>query len=196
VACLLIGLLAVGSVGRAARAQSDERALFGRGRLHAAATAGWGQGFEFNGDQDEVRMLAVVPRLGVGLTDEIGRSGWYRGNLDLALEPQLLLNFEPKTGWAAGAALYLRYQFLASPRLVPFVGVGAGMLALDFDGSHQDDGFNFILQGGTGAHLPLTETTALTLDVRWHHISNAGLRSPNNGIDSLMVLVGPTWFLR
>ena len=168
---------------------------FGRGVLHAGASLGWGHGYEVWYDQDDVRMAAAVPHAGVGLTGPIG-AGWYRGALDLTLEPLLFANFDPDGGRAGGAALHLRHHFLGAGRLVPFVGGGAGMLSLDFDGRYQDDGFNFIVQAGGGAHVFLTRRAALTLDARWHHISNAGLRSPNHCIDSALLLTGVTWFLR
>ena len=68
-------------------------------------------------------MLAVTPSIGLALSDPVGGAAWYRGAVDLSLEPQLLFNFE-QAGSGAGLALYLRYQFLGRGRLVPFVGVG------------------------------------------------------------------------
>lgn len=190
---MLIGALLAACVARAD--PGAEEGIFRQGALHSGASAGWGHGFELFNEQDDVRMLATFPHVGVGLSDPLGRS-WYRGNFDLALEPQLFVNLDPSGGRAGGAALYLRYHLLATERFVPFVGAGSGMLGLDFDGRHQDDGFNFILQAGAGGYVFLTDRTAFSLDARWHHISNAGLRDPNHGIDSALLLTGVTWFLR
>ena len=192
---LLTTLLAAAPPALAGEAPGADDRRFGRGRLHLGFSTGWGQGYEPGSHpQDEVRMLAFVPSLGVGLTDPLGGEAWYAGNLDLSIEPQFLVDLSSGGGFAGGTALLLRYQLLGLPGLVPFVSVGAGMAGVDFDGTHQDDGFNFILQAGAGAHLLLTERTALSLDARWHHLSNAGTRSPNSGIDSALVLVGATWF--
>jgi hypothetical protein len=193
---LRIGLIAwaLWVVATAARSQDFERS-FAQGAHHVGLSAGWGHGYELGQPQDEPEMLALVPHVGVGLTGPVG-DGWSRGALDLTLEPQLLLNFDPDGKRAAGAALYLRYNLLSAGRLVPFVGGGAGMAGLDFDGRHQDDGFSFILQAGSGAHLFVARRTALTFDARWHHISNAGLHGPNHGIDSALLLAGATWFFR
>jgi len=189
--------LAAAATARAEGGAADER--FARGRVHAGASAGWGQGFEPWGDKDDVRMAAAVPHVGVGLTDPLGGDAWFRGNVDLSLEGQGFADFQGEDGLAGGAALFLRYHFLGREagerRLVPFVGVGGGLLALDFDGQHQDDGFSFVFQAGGGAHLLVGRNAALTFDARWHHISNAGLRSPNNGIESALFLLGVTWFL-
>ena len=193
-ALMLCALLAAAD-GRAGAQTREPGERFGRGIVHYGVSAGWGHGFEFLNDQDDVRMLALVPRIGVGLSDRVG-TGWYRGNFDLSLEPQLFANLDPDGGRAAGGALWLQYQLLGSERVVPFLGGGAGALGLDFDGRHQDDGFNFILQGGGGAHVFTRGPLALTFDARWHHISNAGMREPNHGIDSVLLLGGVTWFLR
>jgi hypothetical protein len=194
-AALLLCATLAAADGRAGAQTREPAERFAAGIFHAGVSAGWGHGYEFLNDQDEVRMLAVVPRVGMGLSDPMG-DGWYRGNFDLSFEPQLLVNFDPDGGRAAGAALWLQYQLHSADRIVPFVGGGAGMLGLDFDGRHQDDGFNFILQAGGGVHLFASERLALTFDTRWHHISNAGLRDSNHGIDSGMVLLGPTWFFQ
>jgi len=186
-----------GDASRTSAASDPLEAPFGRGRLNVGVSVGWGHGFERAEDpQDDVRMLAFMARTAVGLTDPVGGDAWYRGNVDLAIEPQFLANLDPEGGFAGGLSLLLRYHFLAGERLVPFVSGGGGAIGLDFDGQRQDDGFNFILQGGIGAHWMLSEQLAITVDGRWHHISNAGLRSPNEGIDSALGMVGLTWFLR
>lgn len=195
---LLAAAGAMRAEGSAARPE-DARARFERGSLHATLAAGWGQGFDWRSyEQDEVRMIAAVPSVGVVLTDPLGGDRWYRGNVDLSLESHVLVNTHPEGGTAAGAAFLLRYQLLAvaPERVVPFVSLGAGIAGLDFDLPHQSDGFSFILQGGAGAHLLWTRHTALTLDARWHHISNAGLRRPNRGLDSGLFLAGITWFFQ
>lgn len=202
---ILVVVLVVGRVVGPPSIQAEDFEdlddLFGRGRLNSGLSVGYGHGFERARDpQDDVRMLAVMPRTGIGLTDPFGGEAWYRGSLDLSLEPQLLGNFRRGGGFAGGLALLLRYHLLSEKiggrRLVPFVSGGGGVIGVDFDGRNQDDGFNFILQAGVGAHWMLTPTLALTFDGRWHHISNAGLRSPNEGIDDLLLLTGFTLFLK
>lgn len=198
---LALGLaMSVAPAPTRADAFEDLDELFGRGRLNSGLSVGYGHGFERASDpQDDVRLLAVIPRTGIGLTDPIGGEAWYRGSLDLAIEPQILGNFRRGGGFAGGLALLLRYHLLSEKlggkRLIPFVGGGGGVIGVDFDGRNQDDGFNFILQAGVGAHWMLTPSLALTFDGRWHHISNAGLRSPNEGIDDLLLLTGFTVFL-
>ena len=43
-------------------------------------------------------------------------------------------------------------------------------------------------------HVVLDESTALTAEYRWLHISNAGIELPNYGTNTMMFLIGLTWF--
>ena len=90
----------------------------------------------------------------------------------------------------------LRYNFLESGRVVPFIEAGAGLLGTDFDLKGQSDGFNFSVQGGLGLHFFVLPRVAVTAEARLHHISNAGLRQPNNGINDCLFLLGASFFLR
>ena len=51
------------------------------------------------------------------------------------------------------------------------VEVGVGITHLDFDLADQRDGFNFLLQGGAGAHWFILKRIALTAGWRFLHIS-------------------------
>ncbi|HBZ71911.1 MAG TPA: hypothetical protein DEP35_20170 [Deltaproteobacteria bacterium] len=80
--------------------------------------------------------------------------------------------------------------------MVPFIEAGAGILGTDLDLRGQSDGFNFSVQGGTDLHYFVLPRLAVTAEARLHHISNAGLRVPNNGINDCLFLVGASFFLR
>ena len=167
---------------------------FGRGKQHLGLQVGYGSGLSLSSSRDgpDVEYLAVVPRWSVGLTDPLAEHSWLHGNLDLLVEGSFQVNFEPRSGHFAGGSLLLRYNFLSWERLVPYVEVGAGMGGLDFDLRDQADGFSFVVQGGLGLHWFVTERTSLDAGWRLHHISNAGIRHPNLGIDSSLALFGFT----
>jgi hypothetical protein len=148
------------------------------------------------GDLRDVQFLYLAPRWGIGLSDPKGENSWYRGNFELVVEGTFLYGFEPKNGIAGGITPLFRYNFLAGDHLIPFVQVGAGILALDFDLRRQADGINFTPQAGLGFHYFLSERTALTGEWRYHHISNAGIHQANSGINSSVVLFGVTVFLK
>lgn len=141
-------------------------------------------------DLEEVRYFALFPSWTTPLVSGLGDSSWYRGNLQLTLEGALLTNRRPDTGYAAGGTALLHYEFLRRGSLVPYVEFGVGFVFVNFDLDRQHDGFNFTPQAGVGIELPVTEETSVTAGWRFHHISNAGLRRPNTGLDDSLFLIG------
>lgn len=176
---------------------------FAYGALQLGLLAGhaWGFGDPFASEgteNEDVQIALLAPSLGIGISDLWGRDTWYRGSFALFGEGQLWWNHEPRGGFGGGVGALLRYQFLALRELglVPFAEGGAGLGGIDFDLRSQDDGFNFLLQTGAGVHWLLLPETALCAGYRYHHISNAGSRRPNIGINSHLVYFGITYFLR
>jgi hypothetical protein len=80
--------------------------------------------------------------------------------------------------------------------LIPFVQLGAGLLALDANLRSQSDGISFTPQGGLGLHYFISDRAAITGEWRLHHISNAGIHENNLGINSSLFMIGFTYFLR
>ena len=174
--------------------------MFGYGKQEWSIAAGYGFGVGINGSNDgnlkKIRYAALIARWGVGLTDPIGEGTWYRGNLDLMIEGTCLFEYRPQHGFAGGGRLMFRYNFLQNRRVVPFVELGGGMLGTDLDLNGQSDGFNFSVQGGVGTHYFVLPHVAITAEWRLYHISNAGLRQPNSGINDSLFLLGASFFVR
>ncbi len=196
----LVLLLAAPGAGASESAAEIERLRgpfhFGGQEIsfHAGYAKGqsWGGG---RGEVDDVEMFTARPRWGVGVTDPLGgKNAWYRGNFEVLGEGEFLLNTHPRGGYGAGMTVMARYNWLRDADWIPFFEVGAGILYLGFDLDQQSDGLNFAPQGGVGIHRRLDETLALTLGVRFHHISNAGIEHPNLGINSSLFTVGLSFF--
>jgi lipid A 3-O-deacylase len=183
-----------------AKEELPAEAVFGYGNQEWSIAAGYGFGVGLEGSNrgnlKEIRYAALIPRWGIGLTDPIGEGTWYRGNLDLLIEGACLFEYHPEHGFAGGGTLMLRYNFLQHQRVVPFVELGGGILGTDLDLKEQSDGFNFSVQGGVGAHYFVLPHVAVTAEWRLHHISNAGLRQPNSGINDSLFLLGASFFVR
>jgi len=77
---------------------------------------------------------------------------------------------------------------------VPFVNLGAGLSLTDIRGVDLSTAFEFNDQIGAGVHYFLSEDSAVTLQYRWFHLSNAGIRLPNNGTNMQMVVLGMNGF--
>ncbi len=194
-------MLVLGGLPGLAGAESSEPGgaiRFGRGARHVGLAVGVGVAVQRVGkdrDTDDVRYVALAPRLGIGVSDALGGDAWYRGGFELLAEGTFLSEFEPTSGWAAGGSGILRYNLLRFGRFVPFVDGGAGILALDFDLDDQADGINFIIHTGLGSHLFLTERIALTGEGRYQHISNARINYPNRSVNAGAFFLGASFFL-
>jgi hypothetical protein len=77
----------------------------------------------------------------------------------------------------------------SEPQVYATFGMGAGwtnLTRLD----EIDQRFNFLLQTGAGLRNTLSNGRAWTVEVRWSHISNAGMSSPNLGHNQFVFLGG------
>ncbi len=177
-------------------------ARFGRGKKHAAVSVGYGLGFRTGPKADrrmsrelgDVSLIEVIPRFGIGVTNPWFTDAWYRGNFELLFEGVLAFNANPRFGVAVGGGSTLRYNFLGGRRVVPFVDGNFGVAYLDFDLMGQSDGFNFNVGCGGGFHWFQSDWVTITPEVRYQHFSNAGLRSPNSGINDVLFLIGTSYF--
>ena len=158
-------------------------------------TMGYGHGIHMRErtqgkDVGDTQMLLFMPHVRFELADWTERDHWYAGRLDLVVEPELAINFEPTTGVGGGVTGGFRYRLWADHRWSPyFIGV-MGFGTLNFDLVHQADGFNFWLNAGFGVRRALSHERALTADVRLYHISNARTSLPNEGIDAIAFTLG------
>ncbi len=171
---------------------------FGYGKMYVGLQGGWGKAFSLGiagqGDGRNVEYAAILPQVGIGLSNVVGDNTWYRGNLDAVFQGEFLIGYQPDSGYSAGLSFLLRYNFLASREWVPYVEIGGGVGTLDFDLKDQADGLIFYPQAGLGLHYFATDNLSLDLGWRFHHMSNANTEHPNNSINASLLLVGFSWF--
>jgi hypothetical protein len=185
-----------------AETASDLPTPFAYGAQQFGLLVGGGFGLPIFGAESHelrnLRMLGVFGRWGVGLSDPLARGEFYEGNLEFDVEPMVLLNYVPRDGWAAGGSLLLHYNFFDAEHpgaIVPFIEGGGGGAHLAFrleDG--EADGFVFPLQASVGVHALTFSRAALTASLGYYHLSNAGMRFPNEGINLVMIRIGFTAF--
>jgi lipid A 3-O-deacylase len=164
----------------------------GTWRSTAEAAASWGDAV-FGGKLEHDLALAGVD-VGYVLSDVVGQSHWYRGNWEFRTALFGGAQYRPQSAYVAGLTPFLRYDFATGTRWVPFVDAGAGATATDIGHPDLNGTFQFNLQAGGGAHLFLSRRTALTLEYRLLHISNAGMSLPNDSLNTHLVALGVTWF--
>jgi len=130
-------------------------------------------------------------RYGWVITDPHG-PGPLRGRFEYAVDavPVFVL-FQPKNT-AFGAAIdpfALIWNFETRGRIVPYAELGGGVLFTNTPAPAGTSRINFTSAGGVGVHF-LTGKWTWTTDVRFMHISNAGLQPANPGINTVQLRVG------
>jgi opacity protein-like surface antigen len=167
---------------------------FRKGTLQAGGTVGAGFGIRVFGTAVDHDLALASANLGWVFTDVMASDKWYRGNLELLVELFGGEQFKPNDRYFIGLTPLIRYNFATGSRWVPFVDAGAGVSSTNIDGPDLTGNFQFNIQVGTGIHYFLSDRTALTVQYRWLHFSNAHTRLPNNGTNTEMFQVGVSWF--
>jgi hypothetical protein len=147
-------------------------------------------------DLETIIGLQLLPHVGYVLTDTRGPEV-LRGNLELLLEPVLMqLKDEERSATVLGASALARWIFSEGGRFRPYLEAGAGVLLGETSFRQTDCDANFILQGGPGLLVFLSDTAALTVAYRLQHISNGDVCDPNVGINSSAFHLGISYLFR
>ena len=118
--------------------------------------------------------------------------GFLRGRFEYAVDGvPLFLVFQP-ANTAYGVSfdpLGLKWNFERHGRLSPYLELCGGALFTDHNVPTGTNTVNFTPQAAFGAHI-LGAKYNVSLEVRYLHISNAGLATPNPGINTVQVRLG------
>jgi len=135
-------------------------------------------------------------RVGKVLTDEHG-SGWLRGNFEYAMDflPAYVLVFPRRTSYAGGFdPIILKWNFTGGRKIAPYAELGSGVLFSLNNVPPGTNNANFMPQASLGVQIFTREKRAVSIAARYVHISNAGLATPNPGINTLQFAIGYHWF--
>lgn len=137
---------------------------------------------------------AFMPSWMVTLTEPIG-SSWYQGQLALGAELVAFHTRNPMTAYGIGLTPKMVYTSTAFGRVRPFIEGGGGPVWTDLGGRipEQPGQFNFLVWGGAGGAYYFTPGWAIQAGYRVMHISNAGTRSPNSGLNFGLPFIGLTY---
>ncbi len=147
----------------------------------------------FGATRTQVQTFDMIGRFGWFLSKEIG-SGWYKGRHELLMELPLHLVVDPKVSPIVGGYLLGSWKFTSLDNWAPYVFAGGGILYVDLGLPTMGSRLDFSYQGGTGVQYFITKDTAISLEYRYHHISNAGTASPNEPLNSSKFLLGIAFF--
>jgi hypothetical protein len=100
--------------------------------------------------------------------------------------------FRRETAYGAGLTpLGLQLDFANSSHVKPFLHVNGGFLVFNKSVPLPDAGkFAYVGEAGTGLRIFTSERRAVTLGVRFHHISNGNRAGANRGLNEFVVYAG------
>jgi hypothetical protein len=150
-----------------------------------------GRGTSRSGGAREISTWNAGFRYGRVLSEARGPS-ILRGRFEYAVDAVPIFWFFQPGGTAFGAGLNpinLKWNFDAGSRLVPYIEAGAGTVFTSRDVPPGAYRVNFTSGGAVGAHL-LHGRGNISAEIRFMHISNAGLKNFNPGINTLQVRIG------
>jgi hypothetical protein len=150
-----------------------------------------GGGHGTNGSQSGDGVMNVGFRYGLILTAPHG-PGFLRGRLEYAVEAVPLFLVFQKTNTAYGAGINpfaFKWALDTHRSVVPYFELGGGTLFTNTKVPEGTSRINFTSSGAVGLHF-LGSKHNISAEIRFMHISNAGLATPNPGINTIQFRVG------
>ncbi len=149
-------------------------------------------GHSVSGGRGDTSVFNAGARFGYGLFS-LGNNS-LRGTVEYAVEAIPIYYIAQPGENAYGVSLTpfdLKYDFTAPRNFTPFLELGGGVLFTNNDVPGGTNRVNFTPQAGLGLHIPLSGTQHhVTLEMKYVHISNAGLSEPNPGVNTIQFKFG------
>jgi lipid A 3-O-deacylase len=155
-----------------------------------------GGGYSVPGGTSHTGVWNAGLRYGWILTRPHG-PGFLKGRFEYALDavPAFLVFQRANTAFGAGVdPLNLKWNFATRGRLVPYLELSGGTLFTNHEVPMGTSTVNFTSAAALGMHF-LGAASNWSVEVRYMHISNAGLTNPNPGINTVQVRLGIGKFL-
>lgn len=150
-----------------------------------------GGGHSVAGGRGNIGAFNVGLRYGWILTDD-HLPGFLRGKFEFAVDAvPVFLMFQPaNTAYGVGFdPLGLKWNFRRRGRISPYLELTGGVVFTNHDVPAGTNTVNFMDQAALGMHL-LGARHNVSLELRYMHVSNAGLATPNPGVNTVQVRLG------
>jgi hypothetical protein len=150
-----------------------------------------GGGHGINGSQSGDGVWNVGFRYGLILTNPHG-PGFLRGRLEYAIDAVPVFLVVQKTNTAYGAGINpfaFKWALATRTSVVPYLELGGGTLFTNTKVPEGTSRINFTTSGAVGLHF-LRSKYNISTELRFMHISNAGLATPNPGINTIQFRIG------
>jgi len=150
-----------------------------------------GGGYSVPGGTKDTGLWNLGLRYGWILTRPVG-PGFLKGRFEAAVDAvPVFLVFQPaNTAYGFGVnPVNLKWNFATRGSLVPYLELDGGTLFTNNEVPSFTSKINFTSGAALGTHI-LGEKYNWSVEVRYMHISNAGLSSPNPGFNSFQLRLG------
>jgi len=150
-----------------------------------------GGGHSVSGGRGNTGVFNAGLRYGWILTD-LHLPGFLRGRFEYAVDAvPVFLAFQPTdTAYGVGFdPLGLKWNFQRHGHISPYLELTGGTLFTNHNVPTYTNNVNFMDQAALGAHI-LGEKYNVSVELRYMHISNAGLGNLNPGINTVQVRLG------
>jgi hypothetical protein len=154
-----------------------------------------GGGHGINGSTSDTGVWNLGLRYGLILTAPHG-PGFMKGQLEYAFDvvPAWVITQKTNTAYGGGVNPFAFKWILSEPKKVkPFFEIEGGTLFTNKKVPENTSQINFTTSGALGMHI-LGEKHNWSVEVRFLHISNAGMTTPNPGINTVQARIGYGWF--
>lgn len=187
--CVVLTFLCLIPAPAAAQTADDRVVRFDADSRTRGLAGGWGHSWSpfFGKTRSDIGFVAFHPQMGWFLTDRIELYG----------EATLFLYHQPRARVTAGlGGLAGRVHFWNDRALTPYIVAGVGLLWTSLDVREIDRIFNFQHFGGIGLRWAPLRGPGVIVELRNHHISNAGTAGENLGVNAGTIVAGVQWILR
>jgi lipid A 3-O-deacylase len=176
----------------------DPEDTFSKGTfvLSGEGTYGWQFNLENKSRVTYLEFYDIGARFSLLPFEPIGRGHFWYGALEVGLEPLYQHYTTPKQAFWAGLSAVARYHFLSLGRFVPYIEIAGSAGGTDLQIREIDSAFAFLLFGGAGASVFVSDKTALYLGYRYQHVSNGNTGQPNRGFESNVVVGGLSFYFQ
>jgi lipid A 3-O-deacylase len=150
-----------------------------------------GGGHGINGSQSGTGVWNLGLRYGLILTAPLG-PGILKGQLEYAFDVVPVWVITQKTNTAYGGSVdpfAFKWIFSSAKKVNLFFQIEGGALFTNTKVPEGTSQINFTTSGGIGAHF-LGKKHNFSAEVRFQHISNAGMTNPNPGINTMQLRIG------
>ena len=120
---------------------------------------------------------------------ELKGSGWYRNRRSIFIETALHYLESPQEPPMFGLYFQSCWTFRPGQTMQPYLLVGGGPVYTSAEIPGTSSEFKGSYQAGVGMRLNL-KTSEITMEYRYHHLSNGGLDDPNDPLNSDNLLFG------